>query len=79
EPVSVMVDTHHSGKVSGAVLEPIVRKIFPLTPKGIIDYLQLRKPIFAKTAAYGHFGRNDKDFTWEQTNKAAQLKNAVQL
>jgi S-adenosylmethionine synthetase len=79
EPVSVMVDTHHSGKVQGSVLEPIVRQIFPLTPKGIIDYLKLRRPIFAKTAAYGHFGRNDADFTWEQTNKAAQLKKAVQL
>ena len=72
EPVSVMVDTHHSGKVPGNVLEPIVRKIFPLTPKGIIDYLGLRKPIFTKTAAYGHFGR--EDFPWEKTNKAEEIK-----
>ncbi len=76
EPVSVMVDTHHSGKVPGNVLEPLIRKIFPLTPKGIIDYLGLRKPIFTKTAAYGHFGRND--FPWEATNKAEEIKSAVQ-
>ncbi len=72
EPVSVMVDTHHSGKVAGNLLEPIVRKVFPLTPNGIIKYLDLRKPVFAKTAAYGHFGR--QDFTWEQTNKVQEIK-----
>ncbi|WP_372521167.1 methionine adenosyltransferase [Candidatus Ruminimicrobiellum ovillum] len=72
EPVSVMVDTHHSGKVAGNLLEPIVRKLFPLTPDGIIKYLDLRKPVFTKTAAYGHFGR--KDFKWEQTNKADEIK-----
>ncbi len=75
EPVSVMVDTHHSGKVPGNVLEPIVRKVFPLTPKGIIDYLGLRKPIFTKTAAYGHFGR--EDFPWEKTNKAEEIKRFI--
>ncbi|AKL97760.1 methionine adenosyltransferase [Endomicrobium proavitum] len=79
EPVSVMVDTHHSGKVSGTVLEPIVRKVFPLTPKGITDYLQLRKPIFAQTAAYGHFGRSEKEFTWEKVNKVAELKKYVKI
>jgi S-adenosylmethionine synthetase len=79
EPVSVMIDTHTTGKVHGSVLEPLVRKIFPLTPKGIIEYLKLRKPIFAKTAAYGHFGRNDKDFTWEAVNKAQELKKALKL
>lgn len=72
EPVSVMVDTHHSGKVAGNLLEPIVRKVFPLTPNGIIKYLDLRKPVFTKTAAYGHFGR--QDFKWEQTNKADEIK-----
>jgi S-adenosylmethionine synthetase len=77
EPVSIMIDTHHTGKVSGGVLEPIVRNLFPLTPKGIIEYLKLRRPIFSKTAAYGHFGRNDSDFTWEKTNKAAELQKAV--
>ncbi len=75
EPVSVMVDTHHSGKVAGNILEPIVRELFPLTPKGIIKYLDLRKPVFAKTAAYGHFGR--QEFKWEQTNKANEIKQAV--
>ncbi|MBO7610590.1 MAG: methionine adenosyltransferase [Elusimicrobia bacterium] len=75
EPVSVMVDTHHSGKVAGNILEPIVRKLFPLTPGGIIKYLDLRKPVFTKTAAYGHFGR--QDFKWEQTNKADEIKKAV--
>lgn len=72
EPVSVMVDTHHSGKIAGNLLEPIVRKVFPLTPKGIIEYLDLRKPVFAQTAAYGHFGR--EEFKWEKTNKAEEIK-----
>jgi S-adenosylmethionine synthetase len=75
EPVSVMVDTHHSGKIPGDLLVPVVRKIFPLTPQGIIKYLDLRKPIFAKTAAYGHFGRNE--FKWEKTNKVAELKKEI--
>lgn len=79
EPVSVMVDTHHSGKVSGQVLEPVVRKLFPLTPKGITEYLQLRKPVFAQTAAYGHFGRKGKSFTWEALNKVDELKKAVKI
>jgi S-adenosylmethionine synthetase len=74
DPVSVMVDTHHSGKISGSVIESAVRKIFPLTPKGIADYLQLRRPIFAQTAAYGHFGREEKDFIWEKLNKVDELK-----
>ena len=77
EPVSVMVDTHHSGKVAGNLLEPIVRKVFPLTPNGIIKYLDLRKPVFTKTAAYGHFGR--QDFKWEQTNKAAEIKKLAKI
>ena len=76
DPVSVFIDTHHSGKVLGVDLEPIVRKVFPLTPKGIIEYLDLRKPIFAKTAAYGHFGRNE--FRWEQTNKAEEIKKLAE-
>ncbi|MDR3275567.1 MAG: methionine adenosyltransferase [Endomicrobium sp.] len=79
DPVSVMVDTHHSGKISGTILEPIVKKIFSLTPKGITDYLELRRPIFAKTAAYGHFGREEKDFTWEKVNKVDELKKAVKM
>jgi S-adenosylmethionine synthetase len=75
DPVSVMVDTHASGKVPGFKLESIVKKVFPLTPKGITDYLELRKPIFAKTAAYGHFGR--KEFTWENLNKVEELHKCL--
>lgn len=76
EPVSVMVDTHHSAKIPGNLLEPMVRKLFPLTPQGIIDYLDLRKPVFAKTASYGHFGR--KEFKWENLNKVEEIKKAVE-
>ncbi|MCL2799794.1 MAG: methionine adenosyltransferase [Endomicrobia bacterium] len=79
EPVSVMVDTHHSGKVSGPELEPVVRKIFPLTPKGITEYLQLRRPVFSQTAAYGHFGRSGKAFTWEALNKVEELKRQITI
>ncbi|MCA6070717.1 MAG: methionine adenosyltransferase [Endomicrobium sp.] len=78
-PVSVMIDTHHSGKVHGSVLEPIVKKIFPLTPKEITEYLDLRRPIFAQTAAYGHFGRNGKTITWEKLNKVDELKVAAKI
>ncbi|MCA6071764.1 MAG: methionine adenosyltransferase [Endomicrobium sp.] len=78
-PVSVMIDTHHLGKVQGSVLEPIVKKIFPLTPKEITEYLDLRRPIFAQTAAYGHFGRNGKAITWEKLNKVDELKAAVKI
>ena len=74
EPVSVMVDTHNTGRVPTEEITELVRKTFPLTPKGIIDYLKLRRPFYRKTASYGHFGRMDKDFLWEQTNKAAELK-----
>lgn len=75
EPVSVMVDTHHSGKIPGDLLVPIVRKLFPLKPQEIIKYLDLRKPIFAKTASYGHFGRNE--FKWEKLSKVAELKKEI--
>ena len=74
EPVSVMVDTFDSGKVSEGRLVELVRKNFQLTPKGIIESLNLRRPIYKKTAAYGHFGRKDPDFTWEATDKAAALR-----
>ncbi len=74
EPVSVLVDTFGTGKVENRKLEELVRKNFKLTPKGIIESLDLRRPIYKKTAAYGHFGRNDKEFTWEATDKAAALK-----
>ncbi len=73
EPVSVLVDTFGTGKVSSAKLTELVRKNFSLTPKGIIESLKLRRPIYRKTAAYGHFGRTEADFTWEATDKAAAL------
>lgn len=79
EPVSVLVETFGTGKVESEKLQEIVRKNFQLTPKGIMESLNLRRPIYRKTAAYGHFGRNDKDFTWEATDKAAALREAAGL
>src|SRR5271169_1808813 len=79
EPVSVLVDTFGTGTVDSAKLQELVRANFKLTPKGIIEGLNLRRPIYRKTAAYGHFGRADKDFTWEATDKAAALKEAAGL
>jgi S-adenosylmethionine synthetase len=73
EPVSVLVDTFGTGKVDETKLEELVRKNFSLTPKGIIEGLDLRKPIFKATAAYGHFGRKGDSFTWEKTDKASAL------
>jgi S-adenosylmethionine synthetase len=74
EPVSVLVDTFGTSKVDETTLEDVVRKNFSLTPKGIIESLKLRRPIFKATAAYGHFGRSGENFTWEATDKAAALK-----
>ena len=73
EPVSVLVDTFGTGKVADDLLETLVRKNFSLTPKGIMETLDLRRPIFKATAAYGHFGREGEGFTWEKTDKAAAL------
>jgi S-adenosylmethionine synthetase len=78
EPVSVLVDTFGTGKVESARLEELVRANFQLTPKGIIESLKLRRPIYKKTAAYGHFGRSDAEFTWEATDKAAALSEQAQ-
>jgi S-adenosylmethionine synthetase len=77
EPVSVLVDTFGTGTVDEDKLEALVRANFSLTPKGIIESLNLRRPIYKATAAYGHFGREGKDFTWEATDKAAALKAGV--
>jgi len=75
EPVSVRVDTFGTGTISEPALVALVRRNFSLTPKGIIESLNLRRPIYRKTAAYGHFGRiNEPDFTWEATDKAVALK-----
>ncbi|MGH9358282.1 MAG: methionine adenosyltransferase [Terriglobia bacterium] len=77
EPVSVMVDTFGTGKVSDAKLVELIRKHFRLTPQGIIESLDLLRPIYKKTAAYGHFGRTEPEFTWEKTDKAAALRKEV--
>ena len=74
EPVSVMVDTFGTGKIPDARFTEIIRKVFDLTPKGIIEALDLRRPIFAKTAAYGHFGRSEPEFTWERTDRVEEIK-----
>ena len=79
EPVSVLVDTFGTGKVDPKTIPELVRANFKLTPKGIIESLNLRRPIYRKTAAYGHFGRNDPDFTWEATDKAAQAARATRV
>jgi S-adenosylmethionine synthetase len=73
EPVSVLVDTFGTEKVDANLIPDLIRANFKLTPRGIIESLNLRRPIYRKTAAYGHFGRSDADFTWEATDKAAQL------
>src|SRR3974390_944770 len=79
DPVSVLVETFGTEKVDPAIIPDIIRAHFKLTPRGIIDSLNLRRPIYKKTAAYGHFGRNDADFTWELTDKAAKLASDAGL
>ncbi len=74
EPTSIMVDTYGTGKISDQEIDAIIRKHFDLRPAGIIKMLDLRRPIYKKTASYGHFGREDKDFTWERTDKVDELK-----
>lgn len=79
EPTSIYVDTKGTAVIPEARISELVREAFPLTPQGIIDHLQLRRPIFRKTTWGGHFGRNDSDFTWEATDKAAELRDAAGL
>ncbi len=79
EPTSVLVNTFGTGRLPEEQITQLVRKYFDLTPKGIINSLKLRRPIYKKTAAYGHFGRHDKNFTWENTDKAALLRKAAKL
>jgi S-adenosylmethionine synthetase len=79
EPVSIMVNTFGTGKVDDARLAEIVRENFSLTPAGMIKSLNLRRPIYQKTAAFGHFGRDGESFTWEATDKAKVLREAAQL
>jgi len=79
EPVSVLVETFGTARVDPAILSDLVRAHFALTPKGIIEELKLRRPIYKKTASYGHFGRRDRDFTWEETDQAAKLASDAGL
>jgi S-adenosylmethionine synthetase len=74
EPVSIMVDAFGTGRVDEDTIRELIRSHFKLTPADIIKALDLRRPIFKKTAAYGHFGRNEEGFTWEITDKAEALK-----
>jgi S-adenosylmethionine synthetase len=73
EPVSVYVDTQGSGKVADEKICAAVEKLFPLSPGGIIKYLDLRRPIYRQTSAGGHFGRSEPEFSWENTDKASEL------
>jgi S-adenosylmethionine synthetase len=79
EPVSVRVDTFRTGLIGDREIERLVRDHFPLSPRGIIEYLDLRRPIYRATAAYGHFGRSEEGFTWERTNRAEELRSAAGL
>ena len=75
EPVSIMVDTYGTGKIAERKLEEVVRRQFDFRPRAIIEYLDLRRPIYRKTAAYGHFGRSEPEFTWEHTNRVKDLRS----
>jgi S-adenosylmethionine synthetase len=79
QPVSIMVETFGTGKLPDGALEALVRRQFDFTPAGIIKYLNLRRPIFKKTAAYGHFGRPDPDFTWERTDRVKDLRDDARV
>ena len=79
EPTSIMVDTFGTGKVSNETLTALVKKHFDLRPKGIVNMLDLLRPIYQKTAAYGHFGRDEPEFTWESTDRAALLRGDAGL
>ena len=79
EPVSILVDTKGTEKTDIERIEKLILKHFPLTPRGIIEHLKLRRPIYKRTAAYGHFGRNEPGFTWEKTDKAALLREGARL
>ena len=79
EPVSVHVDTFGTGQIADTQIAGLIRKNFPLTPSGIIKHLDLRRPIYQKTASGGHFGRTEPEFTWEKTDKAEALRKAASL
>ena len=77
EPVSIMVNTFETGEVSDEQIVSGLVKVFDFTPQGIIKHLDLLRPIYQKTAAYGHFGRMDNDFTWERTDAVDRLRDAI--
>jgi S-adenosylmethionine synthetase len=79
EPVSIMIDTHNTAVVEESKIEACVKELFNLSPAGIIKELDLLKPIYRKTAAYGHFGREDEGFTWEMTNRVDEIKSYLSL
>ena len=79
EPVSVMIDLMHTGVVPKERVEEIVREVFDLRPQAIIEYLDLLRPIYRNTAAYGHFGRSEPEFSWEQTNQADIMREKAGL
>ena len=79
EPISINIDTFNTAKIDEDALSKAVRDVFDFTPKGIIETLNLRRPIYTKTSAYGHFGREDVDFTWERTDKVEELRKALKM
>jgi S-adenosylmethionine synthetase len=79
QPLSVLVNTLGTARISETKISQMVRDLFPLTPKGMIDHLKLRRPIFAQTSYGGHFGRNLPDFTWEKTDMVGALRKAAGL
>jgi S-adenosylmethionine synthetase len=79
EPVSILVDTGGTGRISETALAQLVREHFQLTPHGIIETLKLSQPIYRKTAAYGHFGRDDEGFNWELADRAQELREAAKI
>jgi len=79
EPVSINIECFGTNKIPDDKIEKLVREFFPIAPSDILKHLDLRRPIFTKTAAYGHFGRNDPDFTWEKTDKAELIKKEAGL
>jgi S-adenosylmethionine synthetase len=79
EPVSIMVDTFGTGVVPAGRLQALIRRHFDLTPAGIIKHLNLRRPIYKQTAAYGHFGRSEPEFTWERTDRVQELREDAGL
>ena len=79
QPVSILVETFGTNSVSEESIEDAVRQVFDLRPAAIVRDLQLKRPIYKKTAAYGHFGRNEPEFSWEQLSRLADFKSAVKL